>query len=52
MIRIEKNRVSDDCKNLVIDDDGPFTLDEEESPVKPLIFRNCTKKAAVMPMRF
>lgn len=36
----------------VIDDDGPFTLDVEESSVKPLIFRNCTKKAAVMPMRF
>jgi hypothetical protein len=35
----------------VIDGDTPFTLDEEESPHKPLIFRNCTKKAAVMPMR-
>ena len=36
----------------VIDDDGPFTLDVEDSPHKPLIFRNCTKRAAVMPMRF
>ena len=36
----------------VIDTDGPFTLDVEDSPHKPLIFRNCTKRAAVMPMRF
>ena len=36
----------------VIDDDSAFTLDVEESNIKPLIFRNCTKRAAVMPMRF